>query len=104
MTTGAWTGDALLVTLACYKKRISKLRALKMLAISYLGCSVGIGMCAALATGAALPMCKPALSIAANKVSTVYVYLWMFIYECVSVCVYVFAWLCGPPAKEKREN
>ena len=59
MTTGAWTGDALLVTLACYKKRISKLRALKMLAISYLGCSVGIGMCAALATGAALPMCKP---------------------------------------------
>ena len=34
MTTGAWTGDALLVTLACYKKRISKLRALKMLAIA----------------------------------------------------------------------
>ena len=34
MTAGAWTGDALLVTLACYKKRTSKLRALKMLDIA----------------------------------------------------------------------
>jgi len=66
---GAWTGDALLVAVAAWKKRTTFKSALRMLAVTYVGCFTGAVLIAALATGAALPACAPCVDIALHKLA-----------------------------------
>ena len=65
---GAWTGDALSVA-RIYLKNRNLYNAVRMLIVTYLGCAIGTGLVAQLASVAKLPACGVAMAIAANKIA-----------------------------------
>lgn len=64
---GAWTGDALLVAVAYWRKRCSLACVIRLLIITYIGCFVSTLAMGAFAVGADLPAVKPCQLLAAHK-------------------------------------
>lgn len=64
---GAWTGDALLVSIAYLKRRIKLKQVVRFLVTTYLGCFAGTFMMAMLATVAALPCVEPCIALTQHK-------------------------------------
>ena len=65
---GAWTGDALLVAIACFKKRATFISVLRLLIVTYVGCFFGTALMATLATLSSLSMIEPCVLFAEHKI------------------------------------
>lgn len=64
---GAWTGDALLVSIAYLKRRIKLKQVVRFLVTTYLGCFAGTFLMALLATVSALPCIEPCIALTQHK-------------------------------------